>query len=579
MLKRAVVVITIFFLSYVAMAKGKTIYTSSVKNWSPASLEQLIEACEEGSAIVFDADYDYTVDRCLKPKVSITIKGNGKKLRTINKYNYVISLFDVCNVNSFEIENLVLDGSYDMSNPDKTEPKEFFITIKDVNNVAIKGCTFQNIRTVYPNWKEGDDAYTIWVENYYSFSFTDNIVKRVKCPEFLKAVLPVNNTDPTRIADISHNKFDFESTSSAIEVRFSRFRINNNDIGYTHGSSINSYGFDSEIIGNIFHGSRYSSSIDLSEQFFFKYVSHNVLIKNNYSEYSRAGFLMGHNVYDITIQNNVFRADIHNKQDFQNRKDTFAKRQCDASLLLNGDISNIVIRANHFEGANSLIVFNQLGHRKNILIENNTIKNVSSPIRSSLIISQTDGIIIRRNKFINTGYSFSYYSIPQFIVIGKTDTTDESERYVRNVLIANNTFSFTDNTIAEAYIVAHTVYDPQKCGLLSSLNNITIKRNKSSFKGDVLLVSDVFSISKLLKSTLSIKRNRFQGGVVQGNMIRHTTISAISRNMRLDANTMVEVDGSLYYVVVGGVTSSATVVYGGNDYIVDGKARLRKMTE
>lgn len=51
--------------------------------------------------IIFDADYDYTIDRCISPKVSITIEGRGKTLRTINRYNYVISLFNVEGTNSF----------------------------------------------------------------------------------------------------------------------------------------------------------------------------------------------------------------------------------------------------------------------------------------------------------------------------------------------------------------------------------------------------------------------------------------------------------------------------------------------
>lgn len=126
------------------MAKGKTIYTSSIKNWTSASLEQLIEACEEGSTIVFDADYDYTVDRCLKPKVSITIKGNGKTLRTINNTNYVISLFDVHDINHFIIEDLILDGGCDVYNKRGTIPQEFFCTVRDVAIVTFKNCVFQN---------------------------------------------------------------------------------------------------------------------------------------------------------------------------------------------------------------------------------------------------------------------------------------------------------------------------------------------------------------------------------------------------------------------------------------------------
>lgn len=78
-------------------------------------------------------------------------------MRTINSYNYVISLFDVRDVDHFKIDNLILDNSYNTSNSDMIVPKEFFITVKNVKEVSFANCTFQNIRTDYPNRKIGDE--------------------------------------------------------------------------------------------------------------------------------------------------------------------------------------------------------------------------------------------------------------------------------------------------------------------------------------------------------------------------------------------------------------------------------------
>jgi hypothetical protein len=508
--------------------------------------------------------------------VSVEIRGCGKKLRTINKYNFVISLFDVRGVDYFKINNLILDGSSDIAKPDNTKPKEFFITVKDVKDVSITKCTFQNIRTDYPNWKPGDEPYTIWVENYKKFIFCNNIVRNCDCPEFLKAVLPKNNQDANRIAEISRNNMQFYRTSSAIEVRFGRFKINNNEIGVTHGSTINAFGFDSEIIGNIFHGSHNSSSIDISEQFAFKYVSSNIIVKNNYSKYAHDGFFMADHVNGITIKNNTYRADIFDENEHERYDKVWTKveRKCDLALRLEHDISDINIVSNKFIGCNALMMLATLGRKANIVVKNNYIRNVKSTIRSSILLTQIDGMLVENNTFINAGRTLSYFEEPQFIVIGPTENTVSSERYVRNLTISNNSFSFSNNNDS-AYVLAHTVYDKSNCNTLSSLDNITIKNNSTSFRGDVLLVTDNFVDPT--NATIIIKRNRFNSGFILGNIAKPQSVRQVKRGTRLESNAIVDKNGIRYYVVFGGITSSSDVDYNGAGYIKDGNVILRKL--
>lgn len=552
------------------------IKTSSVYPWAPSSLSQIINECKDDCVIVFDADYDYTIDRCITPKVSVEIRGCGKKLRTINKYNFVISLFDVRGVDYFKINNLILDGSSDYAKPDNTKPKEFFITVKDVKDVSFTKCTFQNIRTDYPNWKPGDEPYTIWVENYKKFIFCDNIVRNCDCPEFLKAVLPKNNQDANRIAKISRNNMQFYRTSSAIEVRFGRFQINNNEIGVTHGSTINAFGFDSEIIGNILHGSHNSSSIDISEQFAFKYVSSNIIVKNNYSEYAHDGFFMADHVNGIIIKNNTYRADIFDENEHERYDKVWTKveRKCDLALRLDHDISDINIVSNKFIGCNALMMLATLGRKANIRIEKNYIKNIPTTKRSSLLLSQIDGMTVKDNIFINAGRTFSYMNEQQFIVIGPTETMNTSERYVRNLIISKNSFSFSDSRTDSAYVLAHTIYDKANCNTLSSLENITIKNNTTSFRGDVLLVTDNFVDPT--NATIIIKRNKFNSGLILGNIVKPQSVRQVKRATRLESNAIVEKNGIRYYVVFGGITSSTDVDYNRAGYIKDGNVILRK---
>lgn len=568
--------------SNVIYAKSKTriIYTSSISHWETSTLVHLIDGCSEPTTIVFDADYDYTIDRCIRPKTSIIVKGCGKKLRCVNKTNYVISLFDVRNVETFKIDNLILDGGSEAVHSDKTMPKEFFITIKDVKNVSFTNCTFQNIKTDFPGWKVGDEAYTIWVENYNKLTFCDNLVTNCDCPEFLKAILPKENRDPKRFADICRNKMYFVRTSSAVEVRFGRYRINNNEIGVTYGSSINAYGFDSEIIGNHFSGSHNSSSIDLSEQYMFEYVSQDVTVKNNYSEYSHDGLLMGDHVKNIYIKNNTYRADLYNEASHARYDKIWSvvERSCDLALRLDHDLSNIKIISNTFVGCHALTMFNLLGHKNNIRIEDNYIKNVDSPKRSSLVITQTENIKIKNNVFINSGVTLSYLDRPQFIVIGPTKTDVASERYVKSVSIINNSFEFSDSNIRQAYILAHTIYDKSKCNTLSSLNDFSIKKNRSNFEGDFLLMTDDFSTVN--KPSISIKRNNFGNSITSGNVFDYNVVNEkVERSSVLKANTIVEKNGKKYYVILGGITSLTEQNYNTDDYIKDGSAVLRRITE
>lgn len=553
------------------------IYTSSLKKWTPSTLEEIITHCKEGSVIIFDADFDYTIDRCIKPKVSISIDGCGKIIRTINKYNYVISLFDVHDVDSFAIQNLILDGSYSTSKSDNTIPKEFFITVKNVKNVTFKRCTFQNIRTEYPNWKEGDQPYTIWVENYDKFVFCDNVVTNCDCPEFLFAVQPINNTNQNVIADISRNKMDFVRTSSAIEVRFGRYRINNNIIGVTQGSTINAYGYNSEIIGNVFKGSHNSSTIDLSEDFTFKYVSSNILVKNNYSEYSHDGFLSADHVSNIQISDNVFRSDIYDEEIHEryNRQWTKVNKRNDFALRLEHDLSNIIILSNCFIGCRALFSFSSLGAKNNIKVENNYIECIPETERSVIVLTQTRNIIINNNVFINTGGTLSYLDKPQFIVIGPTILSDASKRFIDSVKVTGNTFSFKGKDIKEAYIMAHSLYDKANCNTLSTLNNISLERNKSKFRGDILLVTDDFN--NPLGASISIINNDFKSGQIQGNIVANNTIRNIRRMAPLKSNTVIEKDGRKYYVIVGGLTSIINVDYNKDGYIMDGSVILRRI--
>lgn len=565
------------FPSQQTASARNVIKTSSLKQWTPSSLAELVHNCAEGTVIEFDADFDYTIDRCITPKVSIAIKGCGKILRTINKTNYVISLFDVEDVSSFIIEDLILDGGSGIPVTDGTMPKEFFITVKNVDKVSFTHCTFQNIKTDYPNWRNGDQPYTIWVENYNTFSFCDNVVINVDCPEFLIAALPKSNKDKNRIANISRNKMQFVRTSSAIEVRFGRYRINNNEIGVTHGSSVNAFGFDSEIIGNTFIGSHASSSIDLSEDYFFEYESSNVLVKDNYSAYAHDGFIMADHVNNIRIQNNTYKADEYSEAD-HNRYDLLwskIERKCDLAIRLEHDASNISILSNTFKGSNALVMLWSLGKKKNIRIENNLIINDSLTTRSSIMLSQVDGAIIRNNTFVNAGRSLSYLDSPQFIAIGPTASDNASERYINKLKIINNSFLFTDKTIEKAFILAHTIYDKNFCHTLSTLKNIIVRGNIASFVGNILLVSDDFMNAR--KASISVRRNSFNNGRLLGNVVEPLNAKKIGRHQFLETNSIVDVKGNKYYVLLGGVTADKDVIYNDNDYFEDGSALLRRI--
>ena len=550
-----VFVVMLFFPSQQAISARNTIKTSSLKQWTPSSLAELVHDCTEGTVIEFDADFDYAIDQCITPKVSITIKGCGKKLRTINKTNYVISLFDVEDVNSFVIEDLILDGGSSKTVTDGTMPKEFFITVKNVDKVSFSHCTFQNIKTDYPNWRNGDQPYTIWVENYMKFTFCDNVVFNVDCPEFLIASLPKSNKDKNRIANISRNKMQFVRTSSAIEVRFGRYIINNNEIGVTHGSSVNAFGFDSEIIGNTFMGSHASSSIDLSEDYFFEYVSTNVLVKDNYSAFAHDGFIMADHVKNVRIQNNTYRADDICEEDHDRYDLLWSKieRKCDLAIRLEHDASNISVISNTFKGSNALVMLWSLGKKKDIRIENNLIINDS----------------------LTPGRSLSYLEPPQFIVIGPTYTDNASERYINKLKIINNNFSFTDKSIENAFILAHTIHDKEYCNTLSTLNNIIVKGNKASFIGNIILVSD--DIINARKASVSVRRNSFNNGRLLGNVVEPLNVKKVGRRQFLEMNTVVGVKGNKYYVILGGVTAEKNVIYSDNDYIKDGSVLLRRI--
>ena len=315
----------------------------------------------------------------------------------------------------------------------------------------------------------------------------------------------------------------------------------------------------------------------MSEQYYWEYESRNILVKDNYSEYARDGFLMADHVSGIKILNNTFRADAFKETEHRHYDQSWSieERPCELALRLDHDVSNITIKSNLFVGAHELLFLNAVGHKKNIRIENNVIKNVENPKRSALIITQIEGLRVKNNIFINTGKSLSYLDAPQFIVIGPTRTENASERYVKKIYISKNSFLFTDKDISSAYILAHTIYDQDFCNTLSSLSDINITGNDSSFNGNILLVSDVFESDS--KAKISICRNKFKSGKISGNVTITEYAGKLGREELLRPNTIVEKDGNRYYVILGGVTSSIEQDYETDLYIRDGRALLRKI--
>lgn len=80
------------------------------------------------------------------------------------------------------------------------------------------------------------------MEYYVKFTFLDNNVENGYCPKLIKAVLPKTNKSRKRFVDTSRNKMNFVSTFSAIEIRFGRYRISDDEIGVIRRRTINSFG-------------------------------------------------------------------------------------------------------------------------------------------------------------------------------------------------------------------------------------------------------------------------------------------------------------------------------------------------
>ena len=107
------------------------------------------------------------------------------------------------------------------------------------------------------------------------------------------------------------------------------------------------------------------------------------------------------------------------------------------------------------------------------------------------------------------------------------------------------------------------------------MNNIIVKRNKASFVGDILLVTDDFINAR--NASVSVRRNSFNNGRLLGNVVKPLKAKKTGRRQFLETNSIVDVNGSKYYVLLGGVTADKDVIYNDNDYFEDGSVLLRRI--
>lgn len=170
----------------------------------------------------------------------------------------------------------------------------------------------------------------------------------------------------------------------------------------------------------------------------------------------------------------------------------------------------------------------------------------------------------------------SYLDSPQFIVIGPTKEKDPEKRFVRNMKIERNTFSYNSDAQKKAYILAHTIYDKADCNTLSTLSSIAIKKNKTNIIGNVLLVSNDFETRPKYRK-IKIKNNNFGTGSVSGNII--DTVPVVNRRSgeNVVANTVIEKDGKRYFVIIGGNPSERILKNNENEFVLDGGSVLKRI--
>ena len=451
--------------------------------------------------------------------------------------------------------DLTIDGSWDSKLAGDKLTDQYLINTTDVDSVIIKGCIFQNAMIMISNWKE-KEAGMMRIFGYKYVLFDSNRI--INC--YVNEGILIRNDDENRgFANISNNRFNYVYTSSCVNAFYGKYVVKNNYFGTSRGSSINIFGHDTEIIGNVFEGSQYSCAIDLSEGGMVDYNSRNIIISGNTSYYCYDGFVSGHGIEKVSIINNKYLGsiirnpeafDLYDKKGGRPKRD----RYTDKILTFSGDLNFIKIENNSFEGAFSLLFLEDEALRKDITIEKNRIETLKTSTRSVVVFKTIDGIIIRNNVFWGAGCTPGYLKNPVFI---STLPVYESKYDVSNVLIERNKF-YSD--LDTCYIFAQSIYDRNYDINFLKLDNINITKNKSNVLSSLIFVNDVFSYDT--QSRIRVLKNSFNDGFIFSNTKIDTDMAennkienAVSKSQQMqnfELNTVVHFDGQYYYVVSGG---------------------------
>lgn len=572
------------YLDRVSISKGvqstsKIVNSSMFKTNTVDMLLSLCNLCPVGGTVKLDDGKTYTIKNSIKINKNISIIGGKKSvIKLKNPDNCAINVFNVIGTKTFSLKDITIDGSWDSKRGHGKYENQSLMDIVDVDTVIIKNCIFNDAMVINSNWRE-KEAGIINIRDYRYVQFDTNTITHCYVNE---GVLIRNDNDKKGFASITNNVFDYEYTSSCMNAYYGRYSIKNNVFGTSRGSAINVFGYDSEIKGNTFWGSQYSCAIDLSENGFIDYPSHNITISGNICYFCYDGFINGCGIYNVDIKNNTYNGMVMKQPELLDRYDSEnvkpkRARKTDKVLVLIGDLTDISIEGNVFKGGEALLYLEGDAQRKNISIVNNNIELDESTSRSTIVFNAIDGLRIKKNIFIGSGCTPGYLKRPVYIA---TLPVYESNRTVSNISIEDNQFYSKSDS---CYIFTQSIYDRNMDINFLELKNINIVGNKSNVPASLVFVNKSFSDS--IMSDITVRNNDFKGGCVMANTIVDTDLKQNYRKPfykkqvrgeEYQINTIVERGGKRYYVVAGGKTSENAFVKK-NDFIKNGAVVLREM--
>lgn len=559
---------------------AKNVKSSWYKTNSNNILVSLCNICPNNGIVVLDKNVTYSISNTVVIKDAITIKGNNSTIKLKNPDNCAITAFEAKDNSKFALYSATIDGSW---NPNKGHGKytdQYLMHIEGVNKVIIKNCVFRDAMIVITSWKEKTDAM-ILISDYKSVIFDGNHI--VNC-HVTEGVAIMNQEGNESLATISNNIFDYVFTSSCLNAFYGKYIVKNNRFSTSRGSTLNIFGHDCVISENTFLGSWYSCAIDLSENGYFNYPSKNYCIKNNTAYYCYDGFLNGSGIENVSIIGNTYDCTVFKQIDLLDEYDKLTikpkrGRTADKIMVFTGNLKNIEIYDNVFNGGQTLLFLEDDAARENIRIINNRIELDEATTRSAIVFNSVNGLQIKNNVFVGAGCTPGYLKKPVYIT---TLPVRALTRSISNVSIEGNEFyTKTDS----CYVFTQSVYDRNMDINFLELSNINVENNKSNVPASLVFVNKTFSLNA--KPGIKVKNNDFKGGsvmantsvetdMVEGSKARRQTKSMRDKSGEYKMNTIVEMDGKHYYVVAGGRATESKFVKK-KDYLRNGVVVLREI--